>query len=274
MGLRTNPRTPRVFCPSRKELRLMKLLFIGDVFGTLGQDALRKYLPKIKQELKPHIIVLNGENIDRGFGINKDIYKELMTMGISMITMGNHTFRNKELLEFIEGSNIIRPANYDESVPGVGYKTIKFNGQTVTIINMMGRIFMGDPLDNPFKLIDKILDEIDSDYIFVDFHAEATSEKIAFAHYVDGRVTGVFGTHTHVPTADAMTMPNGTFYLTDIGMCRAKYGILGAEKDRQISKFITGLRGRVVETKTGPLQFNAVTVDTLTKSIQTINIYE
>lgn len=252
----------------------MRVLFIGDVFGTLGQKALDKYLPKLKTDYKPHLIFLNGENINKGFGISEKIYKDLMTKGISVVTMGNHTFRTKELLEFIDGSNIIRPANYDESVPGSGYKTVKFNGEKVTVINLMGRVFMGDPLDNPFKVVDQILDEIDSDYIFVDFHAEATSEKIALAHHLDGRVTAVVGTHTHVPTADAMTFPKGTMFISDIGMSGAKFGILGAKKDVQVKKFITGLTGRVIEETEGPLQFNAVILDTATKKIKSINIYE
>jgi len=252
----------------------MKVLFIGDVFGTMGQEALRKYLPKIKQDYKPHLIFINAENIDRGFGITEDIYKELMTMGVSVCTMGNHTFRNRKIFDFIEDSNIVRPLNYDDSVPGVGYKTIQFNGEKVTVINLLGRVFMGDPLDNPFKLIDALLPTLDSDYIFIDFHAEATSEKIAFALHVDGRVTAVVGTHTHVPTADAMVLPKGTMYITDIGMSGAKYGVLGAKKEPQIEKFITGMRGKVVEETEGPLQMNAVLLDTTLKKIQSINIYE
>ncbi len=252
----------------------MKILFIGDVFGTLGQDALRKYLPQLKQQYKPHLLFVNGENIDKGFGIDETIYKELMSLGVQMITMGNHTFRNSKILDFIDDANIVRPANYDVSVPGVGYKTIRFNEQTVTVINLMGRIYMGDPLDNPFKVIDELLKEIVSDVIIVDFHAEATSEKIAFAHHVDGRVTAVVGTHTHVPTADAMKLPNGTLYITDIGRTGAKYGVLGADKDKQIHKFSTGLRGPVKETKDGPLQLNAVLIDTTFQTIQGINIYE
>ena len=252
----------------------MRVLFIGDVFGTLGQKALDKYLPKLKEEYKPHLIFLNGENIDKGFGINEQIYKKLMKLGVSVITMGNHTFRNKKIFDFIEDSKIIRPANYDDSVPGKGFITVKFNNEEVTVISLMGRVFMGDPLDNPFKKIDQILDHISSDYIFIDFHAEATSEKIAFAQYVDGRVTAVVGTHTHVPTADAMNLPNGTMYITDIGMTGAKYGVLGAKADNQVNKFITGLRGRVIEETEGPLQLNAVLIDTMTNKIKNINIYE
>lgn len=252
----------------------MNVLFIGDVFGTLGQKALRKYLPTLKEEYKPHLIIVNGENIDRGFGITEEIYKELMSMGVAMITMGNHTFRNKKIFQFIETSNIIRPANYDEAVPGKGHRTIQFNGTTVTVINLMGRVFMGDPLDNPFKVIDAILKDLKSDYIIVDFHGEATSEKIAFTHHVDGRVTAVLGTHTHVPTADAMVFPKGTMYISDVGMTGAKYGVLGAKADVQVHKFITGLRGRVIEETQGPLQLNAVLLNTTTHSIHSINIYE
>lgn len=252
----------------------MKVLFIGDVFGTLGQKAIDKYLPRLKQEYKPHLIFMNAENIDRGKGISEKIYKNLMKMGVSLISMGNHTFSNRELFDFIDGSNVLRPANYDESVPGVGYKTVNFNGKKVTLINLMGRIFMGDPLDNPFKVADEILEHLDSDYIFVDFHGEATSEKIAFTHYVDGRVDAVVGTHTHVPTADTMVFPKGTMYITDIGMTGAKYGVLGASSDIQVDKFITGLRGRIVEEKNGPLQLNAVIIDTDLKKIKGINIYE
>lgn len=252
----------------------MKVLCIGDVFGTLGQKALKTYLPKLKQEYKPHLIFVNAENIDKGFGITEEIYKELMSMGVSMITMGNHTFRNKKVYDIIEEGNIIRPANYDESVPGVGVKTINYNNETVTVINLMGRIFMGDPLDNPFKLIDAILDSLDSDYIFIDFHGEATSEKIAFAHYVDGRVTAVYGTHTHVPTADAMVLPKGTMYITDLGMTGPKYGVLGADPEKQIHKFITGMRGPVREVKEGPVQLNGILIDTTMHTIQSIQIYE
>lgn len=252
----------------------MRLLFIGDVFGTLGQEALKTYLPQLKQDHKPHLIVVNAENIDRGFGIDPTIYKDLMGMGVAMITMGNHTFRNQKVLDIIEEGNILRPANYDASVPGTGMKTIRFNNETVTIISLMGRIFMGDPLDNPFKVVDHLLEGLTSDHIFIDFHAEATSEKLAFAHYVDGRVTAVVGTHTHVPTADALVLPKGTMYLTDVGMTGPLHGILGAERDPQIHKFLTGLRGPVRELTSGPKQLNAVLIDTALKTIVPIHIRE
>lgn len=252
----------------------MKVLFIGDVFGTRGQEALEKYLPRIKQDFKPNLIFLNGENIDRGFGISEKIYKNLMAMGIGVITLGNHSFSKRELVDFIDDAKIIRPVNYGKSVPGKGYITLNYNGETVTVINIMGRIFMGDPLDNPFKVMDQLLEEIKSDYIFVDFHAEATSEKIAFAHYLDGRVTAVVGTHTHVPTADAMIFPKGLMYITDIGMTGTKFGILGADKDIIINKFVDGMPQRIKEDLSEKLQFNAVVLDTTLNKITPINIYE
>ncbi|KFZ27133.1 MAG: Calcineurin-like phosphoesterase [Candidatus Izimaplasma bacterium HR2] len=252
----------------------MKVLFIGDVFGTRGMEALNKYLPEIKQEHKPNLIFVNGENIDRGFGISEKIYKELMVMGVNAVTLGNHSFSKRELVDFIDESNIIRPANYSDAVPGKGYITVKYNTKLVTVINLMGRIFMGDPLDNPFKRADEILEEINSDFIFVDMHAEATSEKIAMAHYLDGRVTAVVGTHTHVPTADAMVFPKGTMYISDIGMTGAKYGILGADKEIIINKFLTGMPQRIKESLATELQFNAVIMDTVLNKIKAINIYE
>lgn len=252
----------------------MKVLFFGDVYGTRGLEALKKYLPKLKQEYKPNLIFLNGENIDKGFGISEKIYKELMTLGIGVITMGNHTFRNKELLDFIEGSNIIRPANLPDIVPGSGYKTIQYNDKTVTVVNLMGQVFMGDALNSPIEKMNQLLKQIESDYIFVDFHAEATSEKLAFAHYFDGQVTAILGTHTHVATADAMKLPNGTLYITDIGMTGPLYGILGADKDLILKKVTTHLPMRIEESKAKELQLNAVIIDTIKNTIQPINIYE
>ncbi|MCK5761276.1 MAG: TIGR00282 family metallophosphoesterase [Candidatus Izimaplasma sp.] len=252
----------------------MKILFIGDVFGTRGLEALSKYLPKVKQEYKPNLIFLNGENIDRGFGISESIYKELMKQGVSVVTLGNHSFSKREIINFIDDSNIIRPANYGDSIPGKGYITIKYNDKLVTVINLMGRIFMGDPLDNPFKKADEILQKIDSDYVIIDMHAEASSEKIALTHYLDGRVTAVVGTHTHVPTADAMVFPKGTMYITDIGMTGTKYGVIGADKDIILSKFLDGMPRRIKEDMSSTLQFNAVIIDTDIPKIKSINIYE
>lgn len=252
----------------------MKVLFFGDIYGDMGIKAFKKYLPSLKQEHRPNMIFINGENLDQGHGISKSIYKEMMGLGVSVITMGNHTFRKRELFEFIDDSKIIRPANFPDKVKGKGAITVKYNDKTVTVINIMGRIFMGDSMNNPFDVLDDVLENVTSDYIFVDVHAEATSEKLAIAHYLDGRVTAVVGTHTHVPTADNITLPKGTMYITDIGMTGALYGILGASKKLIMNKFLTGLPGRIEEEKNGPLQLNAVVIDTDLKKIKRINIFE
>lgn len=252
----------------------MKVLFIGDVFGEMGMKALSKYLPSLKTEHKPNLIFVNGENVNKGHGLSKKLYKELMSMGVSVITMGNHTFRTKEIFEFIDDSNITRPINYPKTVKGKGIITRKYNDKTVSVINVMGRILMGDSLNNPFDALEEALEGLNSDYIFVDVHAEATSEKLAIAHYLDGRVTAVVGTHTHVPTADNIVLPKGTMYITDLGMTGALHGIIGADKDIIMNKFLTGLPGRIEEQKTGPLQLNAVIIDTNLNTIKRINIFE
>jgi metallophosphoesterase (TIGR00282 family) len=252
----------------------MNILIIGDVYGDSGLRTLKRKLPQIKKDERIHMVIANGENVDKGLGIKEAQYKELMSLGIQAITMGNHTYHKREIYDFIEDSNIIRPANYPSAAPGKGVLTIKYNDKRVTVINMMGRIFMGDSLNNPFAEIDRILETVNSDYILVDFHAEATSEKLAFAHYVDGRVTCVYGTHTHVPTADNLVLPNGTLYITDVGMTGPLFGILGANKETVIHKFTTGLPARLTESTDPHTQFNAIVINTDKNSIKRINIFE
>jgi len=252
----------------------MNVLFIGDIFGTRGQEALEKYLPKVKEEYRPDVIVANGENLDKGFGLTLKTYKFLMSQGVRCVTMGNHTFSKRELLDFMEDANIVRPANYHKDVPGKGVQILRFNDKTLAVVNMMGRIFMGDPLDNPFSKMDELLEDIEADYIVVDFHAEATSEKLAFGHYLDGRVDAVVGTHTHVPTADAMVLPNKTLYISDIGMTGAKFGVLGGDKETILRKFTTGMPSRIKEDTSKTLQFNAVLLDLENHKIEAIQIHE
>jgi metallophosphoesterase (TIGR00282 family) len=174
----------------------------------------------------------------------------------------------------MEDANIVRPANYHKDVPGKGVQILRFNDKTLAVVNMMGRIFMGDPLDNPFSKMDELLEDIEADYIVVDFHAEATSEKLAFGHYLDGRVDAVVGTHTHVPTADAMVLPNKTLYISDIGMTGAKFGILGGDKETILRKFTTGMPSRIKEDTSKTLQFNAVLLDLENHKIEAIQIHE
>lgn len=251
----------------------MRICMIGDVFGKNGRKALTTYLPTIKAQYRPDLLIANGENVAGGFGLTKALYDELKALHIHVITMGNHTFSKREITDFMDEATIVRPLNYGEGVPGKGIYTFNFNGETVAVINLMGRIFMGDPLKNPFTLIDEVLPTLETNHIIIDFHAEATSEKLAFGHHVDGRVTAVLGTHTHVPTKDAMTLPNGTFYITDIGMTGSRYSILGAKKEKQINKFKTGMPTRIEEDKSSAIQLNAVLIDTDKNTIEHLQYF-
>lgn len=235
----------------------MRILFVGDVMGSLGREMISEYLPKLKQKYRPQMTIVNGENAAGGRGITEKIYKKLLQDGADIITMGNHTWDNKEIFGFIESADkMIRPANFPEGTPGNGYKIVKVNQMKLGVINLQGRTFM-TPIDDPFKKADEILAEVrkETPIIFVDFHAETTSEKQALGWYLDGRVSAVFGTHTHVQTNDARILPKGTGYLTDVGMTGPRDGILGMKRQPVIEKFMTALprRFEVVEEGEGLL---------------------
>ncbi len=249
----------------------MKILFVGDVYGERGFEAMEKFLPSIKQTHKYHMLIVNGENAASGLGLREEDYKRFMRLGVHGITLGNHSFSKQDLFNFIDESNIVRPANYPKSTPGKTVLLLDFNGHKVALINLMGQVFMGDPLNSPFETIDQLLENLEADTIIVDMHAEATSEKLAMGHYLDGRVTAVLGTHTHVPTADAMTLPKGTLYITDVGMTGTKFGILGADKELVLEKFLTKRPVRLKPSKDTALQLNAVLIDTASKTIKRIN---
>lgn len=251
----------------------MKVLFIGDVYGPPGREYLKQQLPKLKNEYKPNIIIVNAENSsNNGRGITKDFYKELMELGVTTVTMGNHVWGNQKLLDFIDSAHIVRPLNYYEA-PGKGYDLIQYNDKLLLVINLLGRTFMNANLENPFLVADKIISSIEADYIFIDFHAEATSEKVALGHYLDGRVTAIVGTHTHVQTADERVLPKGTIYLTDVGMTGPLDGIIGVDKEIVIKRFINGhaRRNKVAKTKN---QLNAVIMDFDAKTIKRIHLEE
>lgn len=240
----------------------MNLLFIGDIFGSLGRDTLQKHLRKIRDDYKINYIIANGENAAHGKGITEKIYKELLEMGIHVITLGNHSFDNRDIFNFIDDAkNLLRPLNSDRSVPGKGYDIYNYNGIKIAVINLMGRVFL-TPMECPFRAFDDLYEEIKdrADIIFVDFHAEATSEKIAFAYYVDGRATAVVGTHTHVPTADNRLLDKGTAYITDVGMTGPLDGIIGIEREAVISRFINNLPSRFLPVEEGNSQLNAVVI--------------
>lgn len=217
----------------------MRILFLGDIVGKYGLNYLKAKLPQLRNEYKPNIVIVNAENTTNGKGLNFKDYKELMSLNISALTMGNHTYRNSEINDFIEDSKIVRPMNILNQ-KGLGYIDINYNGKILTIINLIGTIHMDTTyeLDNPFKVVDEFLKHHKNDYTVIDFHAEATSEKLAMAHFLDGRVDAVVGTHTHVQTNDAMVLPNKTLYITDLGMTGPLNAILGVKKEIIIDRFV------------------------------------
>ncbi|MGE7601716.1 TIGR00282 family metallophosphoesterase [Peribacillus sp. NPDC097675] len=252
----------------------MKLLFIGDVVGSLGRDMVQEYLPKLKAKHQPHITVINGENAAAGRGITEKIYRGFLDWGAQAVTMGNHTWDNREIFSFIdEAKYLVRPANFPEGSPGEGLKFIKVNQQVVAIINLQARTFM-PALDCPFQKAEELVREARkrTPIIFVDFHGEATSEKQAMGWYLDGKVTAVVGTHTHVQTADNRVLPQGTAYVSDVGMTGPYDGILGMGRENVIHKFLTGLPVRFEVPKSGRTLLSGVLIDIDSKSGKALKI--
>ncbi|MDY0405811.1 TIGR00282 family metallophosphoesterase [Virgibacillus sp. 179-BFC.A HS] len=240
----------------------MKILFIGDVVGSPGRNMVEQYLPSLKEMYKPQFTIINGENAAAGKGITEKIYKQFLQWGAQAITMGNHTWDKKEIFEFIDDAKyMIRPANFPEGNPGKGMVFLNVNGLEIAVINMQGRTFL-PAIDDPFRKIDELIETAKkrTNIVFIDFHAEATSEKEAMAFYVDGRVSAIVGTHTHVQTADERVLPKGTAYITDVGMTGPYDAILGVEKETILKRFLTNLPVRHEVDKQGRAQLNAVLV--------------
>ncbi|SHJ03932.1 TIGR00282 family metallophosphoesterase [Halodesulfovibrio aestuarii] len=225
----------------------MRILFFGDIVGKPGRLVLRKRLPSLREEHRADLVIANGENASGGIGLSGDTMRELFSAGIDILTSGNHIWKHKEMYNLLNNEpRLIRPANYPQGAPGSGLVIFEpKHGSKVAIINLLGRTFM-DNIDCPFKKVDELLASIPDDVRIriIDFHAEATSEKKALSFYVDGRVSTVIGTHTHVQTADAMILEKGTGYLTDAGMCGVEESCLGMEPKVIIERFITGLPQR------------------------------
>ncbi|UFJ43242.1 TIGR00282 family metallophosphoesterase [Brevibacillus humidisoli] len=245
----------------------MQILFLGDIVGAPGREMVIQYLPLLKRKYQPTFVIANGENAAHGRGITEKIARELFEAGVQAITLGNHTWDNRDIFEFIDREQrLIRPANFPQETPGTGLTYIKSSQGELAVINLQGRSFL-PPLDCPFRTADLLIDEAKkrTRLIFVDFHAEATSEKQAMAWYLDGRVSAVVGTHTHVQTGDERILPGGTGYITDVGMCGPMNGILGMEREAVIKKFLTQLPVRF-EVAGGVTQINAVlfTLDSTT----------
>ncbi|MCR2820644.1 TIGR00282 family metallophosphoesterase [Lederbergia panacisoli] len=252
----------------------MDILFVGDVVGSPGREMIKEYLPALKRKYRPHLTIVNGENAAGGRGITEQIYKQFLEAGANAVTLGNHSWDNKDIFEFIDNAKyLVRPANFPENTPGNGLIFIRMNSLEIAVINLQGRTFM-PPLDCPFKKVDELtaIAKKRTNIIFVDFHAEATSEKQALGWYVDGQVSAVIGTHTHVQTADHRILPNGTAYLTDVGMTGPYDGILGMEREAVIKKFITALPTRFEVPKTGRKQLSACLINIDNQSGKALNI--
>lgn len=241
----------------------MKILFVGDIFGETGRTVLQTCMNDLKIRYKPDFCIANGENAAGGKGISYNTAQDIFDSGIDVITMGNHTWSRKEILRIIDsGIKIVRPANYPKGVPGKGRLIIEKNGLRLAVINLLGRVYMDAPLDCPFQVADRELSYLkgQADYILVDFHAEATSEKISMGYYLDGRVSCLVGTHTHVQTADDKILDKGTAYITDVGMTGPAEGVIGVDKELIIKKFTLGLPIQH-ELAKGKAQINAVLVN-------------
>ena len=224
----------------------MKILAVGDLVGEGGVKKLKELLPKIREEKKIDFVIVNAENSAGGMGITTKIFNELKALNIDAMTMGNHTWGKKDIFTFIDDPKLLRPANYPNNVPGKGYEIYTCKGKKICVVNLIGRTDMNVLSENPFQKMQEILKEVRSqaDIIILDFHAEATAEKIAMGYYLDGKITAMFGTHTHVQTADEKILEHGTGYITDIGMTGPIKAVIGMDIAVSIKRFETTLPER------------------------------
>lgn len=244
-----------------------RVLVIGDVIGRAGREALRRFLPDLRHRYKPQFVVANGENAAGGVGLTEEVGREMFSM-VDVLTSGNHIWDKKEGIAFMEKEpRVIRPANYPPPAPGKGSVVVSGpDGLKLAVLNLQGRVFM-EPIDDPFRAADAAVEELrkETPCILVDFHAEATSEKVALGFYLDGRVSAVVGTHTHVATADERVLPGGTAYISDLGMAGARNSVIGIRKEQAIQKFLTSRPIRFEPDKGGSyLSGVAVEVETAT----------
>ena len=250
----------------------MRLLFIGDIMGKPGRDVLAAELPRLIDRLKLDFIIVNGENAAGGFGITRAIANEFFAVGVDCITTGNHWADQREILTFIgDEDRVLRPRNLPSGAPGKGANLYQArNGQNVLVVSPMGRVFM-EPQDDPFAAVDIELNACPlgeaADAIVVDFHAEATSEKMAMGHFCDGRASLVVGTHQHIPTADAQILPGGTAYQTDAGACCDYDSVIGMDKYEPLSRFTRKIPGNRYTPATGPATLCGVFVETNAKGL-------
>ena len=246
----------------------MRILFIGDIFGRPGRTIVRDKLNDLVREHRIDLVLANGENAAAGFGITPALAEDLFDLGIDVLTSGNHIWDKREIIDFFASADgdphsparrVLRPANYAKDLPGTGLYQGRKNDVPYAVLNLQGRVFMASN-DDPFRIADEQLNKLDEKIIFVDLHAEATSEKIALGWYLDGRVTAVIGTHTHVPTADERVLPKGTAYITDVGMTGPYEGVIGVKKELVIGRFLNNMPVRF-EPATGDTRLCAVVVE-------------
>jgi metallophosphoesterase (TIGR00282 family) len=238
----------------------VNILFVGDVFGSAGRHIVREHLPHVLETNAVDLLVINGENAAGGFGITPSIAEELFDLGAHVITTGNHIWDKREIFEYmtvpadshVRGRRVLRPANYAVGTPGFGvYEGELPTGQTYAVMNLQCRVFMSS-CDDPFRKADELLSKITAKVILLDLHGEATSEKVAIGWYLDGRITALLGTHTHIPTADERVLPNGTAYQTDVGMSGPYDSVIGVEKELVLARFLTGMPGKFEPAKGNP----------------------
>lgn len=252
-------------------MKIYRILFLGDIVGRPGRAAVQRHLPKLVQDHQPRFIIANGENAAAGVGITPDIADELFKWGVDAITLGNHAFNKREIFGYLEaGHPIIRPANLPSGAPGRGRCEISRDGTTLAIYNLCGRVFL-DGYDDPFRVCDQLVNTETTSHIFVDFHAEATSEKIAMGWHLEGRVTAVVGTHTHVATADERVLPGGTAAITDVGLCGPENGVLGMDKAIILNRFRTSLPQKF-EVADGVGVISGVVIDVETDTGRAVGI--
>lgn len=240
----------------------MRILAVGDLIGESGVKKLKEILPKIKKEEKIDFVITNGENSAGGMGITEKNFRDILDAGTNVITMGNHTWGKKDIFKFIDNPQLLRPANYPEGVVGKGLGIYECKNKKIAVMNFIGRVDINILSENPFIMAKKMVEEIKDkvDIIIIDFHAEATAEKIAMGRYLDGKITALFGTHTHVQTADEQIFPEGTAYITDIGMTGPKNSVIGMDIKASIKRFETTLPEKY-KLAEGDCIFNAAIFD-------------
>lgn len=256
----------------------MKILAVGDIIGSAGIKKLKNTLPKIRERENIDFIIVNGENSAEGMGITERNFNDIIEENVDVVTMGNHTWGKKDIFKFIDHPKLIRPANYPKGVVGKGYNIYKCKNKKIAVINLIGRVDINVLSENPFVLAKELVEKLqrETDIIIIDFHAEATAEKIALGYFLDGKVTAIYGTHTHVQTADETILEKGTGYITDIGMTGPKKSVIGMDVDASVKRFETTLPERY-KIAVGECIFNGVIFDiedntNKVKEIKRINI--